>query len=164
MMLRSLGVYAEDQRAVREAEALPDLQSAHDLHGGQHPESDADAVDGNGEQKRLHAPQNRRGLPTIPDFRQLGVGDDLAAAPEAGEDVDEHHVTGSKGPPLPVSGNSATSDHAGDVERRIDGKGRCCHGRAREPPRQRAPRHEVVLHRSRCSPREVGAHAQRSAM
>ena len=114
------------------------------LGHGQKGIAQADAVDRQGEQKRLDAPQPGGGGAAVAQFRQGRVGQNPTASPEGSEDDGHGDMGHTEAPPLPVAGETAHAHQPGDVEGRIDREGRGRHRGPRQPTFELTARDEVV--------------------
>lgn len=149
-------------RIAREpAESVEQAQCHDHLPHRQHPVADTDAVERHGEEKRAERSQRHRRSASVPDLRQLQIGDHVRAPPELRQDHGEEHVGECEAPPLPVSSDPGLRHPAGDVERRVDVERRGRHGGRGEPPGDRPPADEELGHVLRPTPCHIEAEAKR---
>src|SRR5213592_3780417 len=131
------GDHADDdpQRvALRHAEdQLQDLR-----HREVDPAED-DAVDEQAQVNGPEAPQEGGRWAGVADLRELDVGHDAGAAPQAGVEEHREHPAREQVPPQPVARDPVLRDQTGDDKGRVRGERGRHHRRARQPPRHVSP-------------------------
>ena len=141
----------QNQQANDGQQGDPGLGSGRQAQGlthlghGQEGIAQADAVDRQGEQKGLDAPQPGGRGPAVTQLRQGRIGQDTATSPERSKDHRHGDMGHTKAPPLPVAGEAAHAHQARHIEGRVDREGGGRHRGPGQPTLELTTRNEVVL-------------------
>ena len=117
----------------------------HDAGHGLGDPAEDQTVHQQAEVKGAKTAQESRGLARVAHLRELYVGEQARAPPQAGEKKHRHHARGQKAPPQPVAGDPEFVDQTGDEQGGIGGEGGGHHGGARQPPGDGASGDKVIV-------------------
>ena len=113
-------------------------------HRLRHPAEDQ-AVHQHAEVDGAKSAQKCGGLAGIAHLRELHVGHQARAPPQARERENRHHSGGQERPPDPVSGDSLRVNQARDQQRSVRRERGGHHRSARQPPGNGAPGNKIIF-------------------
>ena len=113
-------------------------QHSGNLAGGQVHGGHDDAVEEQAEVEGAEAAHGAGGLAGVAELVEFQVGEDAGTAPQPRVEEHRRHAGEGKGPPLPIAGYSLGAHEVGHQVRRVARKGGGHHGKAGQPPRNRA--------------------------